>query len=153
MNKPKCRYIYNPVQIAECGGPCEQGPEHCDCGELWVTETGGPADEELILTYAFAVAEAVNAMCKPLKPEDYKYAQLAGLRAVLARWGNHPESPDSSTLQPVPDPVAWMYQGEPSFDGTDWRETWEVTTDKRLAEFKATPDQPIPLFSIQLQPQ
>lgn len=102
MNKPKCRYIYNPVQIAECGGPCEQGPEHCDCGELWVTETGGPADEELILTYAFAVAAAVDAMCEPLKPEDYKFAQLAGLRAVLARWGNHPGSPDSSTLQPVP---------------------------------------------------
>lgn len=31
------RCIYNPVQIAECGGPCEQiGPEACDCGALWV---------------------------------------------------------------------------------------------------------------------
>ena len=59
-----------------------------------------------------------------------------------ARWGAAQES-DS------PEPVAWMYQGEPSFDGTDWRETWDVTTDKRLAEFKAAPDQPIPLFSIQ----
>ena len=117
MNKPKCRYIYNPVQIAECGGPCEQGPEHCDCGELWVTEPGAPTDEELILTYAFAVAEAVNAMCKPLKPEDYKYAQLAGLRAILARWGNHPGSPDSSTPQPVTvserlpgDELCWWYE-------------------------------------------
>jgi hypothetical protein len=88
MNEPKRRYLYSPVQIAECGGPCQQGPEHCDCGELWVTEPEGLEDEELILTYAFAVAEAVDAMCKPLKPEDYKYAQLAGLRAVLARWGN-----------------------------------------------------------------
>lgn len=26
--------IYNPVTIAECGGPCEHGPQHCDCGEL-----------------------------------------------------------------------------------------------------------------------
>jgi len=27
--------VYNPVQIAECGGPCEQdGPEFCDCGAL-----------------------------------------------------------------------------------------------------------------------
>jgi hypothetical protein len=73
-------------------------------------------------------------------------------RAVLVRWGNHPGSPDSSTPQPVPEPVAWMYQGEPSFDGTDWQETWEVTTDKRLAEFKATPDQPIPLFCNLPQP-
>jgi hypothetical protein len=52
-----------------------------------VTEPEGLADEELILTYAFAVAEAINAMCEPLKPEDYKCAQLAGLHAVLARWG------------------------------------------------------------------
>jgi hypothetical protein len=27
--------VYSPVQIAECGGPCEQGgPECCDCGAL-----------------------------------------------------------------------------------------------------------------------
>ena len=33
------RCIYNPVQIAECGGPCEQiGPEACDCGALWVDQ-------------------------------------------------------------------------------------------------------------------
>ena len=107
-------------------------------------EPEGPTDEEL-----FAAAEAYaedNGLIGLHNAPDFA-------RAVLARWGNHPGSPDSSTPQPVPDPAAWMYQGEPSFDGTDWRETWEVTTDKRLAEFKATPDQPIPLFSIQLQPQ
>lgn len=63
------------------------------------------------------------------------------------------ERASAALAEPEPDPVAWMYQGEPSFDGTDWRETWDVTTDKRLAEFKATPDQPIPLFSIQPQRQ
>jgi hypothetical protein len=94
MTENRC--IYSPVQIAECGGPCQYGPEHCDCGELWVTEPEDSTDEELILTYAFAVAEAVNGMRKPLKPEDYKCAQLAGLRAVLARWRNHPGSPDNS---------------------------------------------------------
>ncbi len=106
-------------------------------------EPEGPTDEEL-----FAVAEAYaedNGLIGLHNAPDFA-------RAVLARWGNHPGSPDSSAPQPVPDPVAWMYQGEPSFDGTDWRETWEVTTDKRLAEFKATPDQPIPLFFIQLNP-
>lgn len=36
--EPQRRCLYSPVQIAECGGPCEQGPEHCDCGELCVTE-------------------------------------------------------------------------------------------------------------------
>ena len=29
-------FINNPVQIAECGGPCTNGPSHCDCGVLWV---------------------------------------------------------------------------------------------------------------------
>ena len=29
-------FINNPVQIAECGGPCTVGPTHCDCGALWV---------------------------------------------------------------------------------------------------------------------
>jgi hypothetical protein len=28
------RYAHCPTTIAECGGPCEQGPEHCDCGEI-----------------------------------------------------------------------------------------------------------------------
>ncbi len=31
---PKSIYRYSPVTIAECGGPCEQGPEYCDCGEI-----------------------------------------------------------------------------------------------------------------------
>ncbi len=59
----------------------------------------------------------------------------------------------TALAKPEPEPVAWIYQGEPSFDGSDWQETWEVTTDKRLAEFKAAPDQPIPLFSNSPQRQ
>lgn len=74
------RCIYSPVQIAECGGPCEQGPEHCDCGELWITEPEpeGPTDEEL-----FAVAEAYaedNGLIGLHNAPDFA-------RAVLARWG------------------------------------------------------------------
>ena len=32
-----CRreYFHSPSTVAECGGPCEAGPEHCDCGQLW----------------------------------------------------------------------------------------------------------------------
>jgi hypothetical protein len=89
------RCIYNPVQIAECGGPCEQiGPEACDCGALWVdqdtaqSEPVAPTDEELTLVYAYAVTAAVGNKRGPFKPEDAEAAQLAGLRAVLARWGS-----------------------------------------------------------------
>ena len=59
----------------------------------------------------------------------------------------------AALAKPEPEPVAWIYQGEPSFDGSDWQETWGVTTDKRLAEFRAAPDQPIPLFSNSPQRQ
>ena len=59
----------------------------------------------------------------------------------------------TALAKPEPEPVAWIYQGEPSFDGSDWQETWGVTTDKRLAEFRAAPDQPIPLFSNSPQRQ
>lgn len=76
-----------------------------------------------------------------------EYEDFGRAASYLVDWARE------ALAEPEPDPVAWMYQGEPSFDGTDWRETWDVTTDKRLAEFKATPDQPIPLFSIQPQPQ
>jgi hypothetical protein len=50
-------------------------------------ETVAPTDEELTLVYAYAVAAAVDNKRGPFKPEDAEAAQLAGLRAVLARWG------------------------------------------------------------------
>lgn len=31
-------YYDMPSIIAECGGPCAAGPEHCDCGALWRDE-------------------------------------------------------------------------------------------------------------------
>lgn len=55
----------------------------------------GPTDEEVTLTYAYAVAAAVGNKRGPFKPEDAEAAQLAGLRAVLSRWGH-----------PTPQPVA-----------------------------------------------
>ena len=47
----------------------------------------GPTDEELTLTYAYAVAAALGNKRGPFKKEDAEAAQLAGLRAALARWG------------------------------------------------------------------
>jgi hypothetical protein len=49
---PKSIYRYSPVTIAECGGPCEQGPEYCDCGEIkgevthWMSMPPSPTREE-----------------------------------------------------------------------------------------------------------
>jgi len=52
------------------------------------SEPVGPSDEELTLVYACAVTAAVDNKRGPFKPEDAEAALLAGLRAVLARWGN-----------------------------------------------------------------
>jgi hypothetical protein len=48
----------------------------------------GPSDHELSMTYAYAVAAAVDNKRRPFKNEDVEAALLAGLRAVLTRWGN-----------------------------------------------------------------
>jgi hypothetical protein len=45
-------------------------------------------DEELTLTYVYAVAAAVGNKRGPYTTEDAEAAQLAGLRAVLAKWGH-----------------------------------------------------------------
>lgn len=31
-------FINNPAMFAECGGPCEAGPEYCDCGQVRLVE-------------------------------------------------------------------------------------------------------------------
>ena len=43
-------------------------------------------------------------------------------------------------------PAAWLYKGDPDFDGDTWGAKWCVTTDEHLARFKIRPDEPIPLF-------
>ena len=108
--EPQRRCIYSPVQIAECGGPCQSGPEHCDCGELWVTEPESPTDEEIMELMPQQMRDDLAAAARALSEFDLDNIKAASLfriilnrhsvdhaRAVLARWGNHPGSPDSST--------------------------------------------------------
>ena len=53
-----------------------------------------PTDEELEEEFGRALLK--------LPGDSMNATAVAFARAVLARWGNHPGSPDSSTLQPVP---------------------------------------------------
>ena len=71
-------------------GPCDQEQELVDEARALLDqpEPEGPTDEELTLTYAYAVAAAVDNKRGPFTTEAAEAAQLAGLRAVLARWGN-----------------------------------------------------------------
>ena len=61
-----------------------------------------PTDEELTLTYAYPVAAAVGNKRGQFTTEDIEAAQLAGLRAVLAKWG---------TLTPQPVAVSERLPG------------------------------------------
>jgi len=60
--------------------------------------------------------------------------------------------------EPEQEPVAWMYKGEPSFDGNKWNDTSVVTTSKQVAFWKdkdakplyTTPPQRKPLTDEQI---
>lgn len=74
-----------------------------------VTSPNEPTDKELAELYRKAYYRCEN--------RQGDVAQVFALRAVLARWGNHPGSPDSSTPQPVTvserlpgDELCWWYE-------------------------------------------
>jgi hypothetical protein len=79
-----------------------------------------------------------------------------------AHWVNGPVEADlclraraalaEPELPKAPVPVAWMYRGEPDFDGKKWRENWLVTLDQRVAEHGVRLGKPIPLFHAQTAP-
>jgi hypothetical protein len=62
----------------------------------------------------------------------------------------------AALAQPEPEPpTAWMYQGEPDFDGNHWRENWKTTLDEKLARYMSGKKEPIPLWcrpTIQPEP-
>ncbi len=77
-------------------------------------EPQGPTDEELKLVYTCAVVAAVGNTRGPFKTEDAEAAQLAGLRAVLTRWGR-------PIIEPVP--VAERLPGPEDCLGRPWEGT------------------------------
>jgi hypothetical protein len=64
-------------------------------------EPVAPTDEELTLAYDYAVSAAVGNWREPYKPQDAEAAQLAGLRAVLARWGTPAIEPVAPTDEEI----------------------------------------------------
>lgn len=100
-------------------------------------EQEGPTDEELADTYWTAWHEHLDRTNSVL--------HAAGLRAVLARWGNHPGFPDSSTPQPVlvterlPGPRDCDSEGrcwwaEPQIEDSH-DATWTLCTQEDAEEF------------------
>lgn len=75
-------------------------------------------------TYATAYYTAPPQQAEPLN-QCGETCERAKLCATCAR-----------ALDQQMEPVAWMYKAESWFDGDSWHETYEVTTDERLAKFK-----------------
>jgi hypothetical protein len=87
----------------------------------------------------------------PTRPDCFNFAMdfLGGKEEVQVR--NYIERLESATraaqAQPEPQgPTAWMYRGEPDFDGERWRESWKVTLDEKLARYKSGNKEPVPLW-------
>jgi hypothetical protein len=76
-------------------------------------EPVGPTDEELTLTYAYSVAAAVGNKRGPFKTEEAEAAQLAGLRAVLERWGR-------PAITPIPVNERLPGPGDCNAEGRCW---------------------------------
>ena len=82
-----------------------------------------PTDEELTLTYAYSVAAAVGNKRGQFTTEDIEAAQLAGLRAVLAKWGTLTPQP-VAVSERLPGPEDCNEQGRCWMFGNvegDWR--------------------------------
>ena len=82
--------------------------------------------------------------CKILKniSDEFKSMRdrIAQLRAFKAEIENQ-------------EPAAYLYKGEPQFDGKHWSSPLSATTDYKLAVFKSYGDEPIPLFASPISVQ
>lgn len=100
------RYIYNPVQIAECGGPCEQGPEHCDCGALWDDGNPAPQPEPPLPISAHDLAarwnQQANADDQWESLDLYEQLAWAQSRAIAADRARRAQ-PDTAFTRSVPE--------------------------------------------------
>ena len=94
-----------------------------------------PTTRELIADLLAALKSWSPTGGGPLEgaEEQYEAALIAKAEAFLA--------------QPEPEgPTAWMYLGEPDYDGRDWHDHWEVTLDEKLARYVSGNKDPVPLW-------
>jgi hypothetical protein len=71
----------SPATIAECGGPCEQGFEHCDCGLLERLNPRPAATDSLVERVAQGIAAADD---EGLTNMTWSYHARAAIREVAA---------------------------------------------------------------------
>jgi hypothetical protein len=94
-----------------------------------------------------------RALCAELQEAVQLYAGLDPAAADtpvnqrVARLMDAMANTTAALAQPEPQgPMAWMYRGEPYFDGERWRENWKVTLDEKVARFNSGNKEPVPLW-------
>jgi hypothetical protein len=83
-----------------------------------------------------------RALCAELVNDlhDYKVANEQYEDALVNR-------ARARLAEPEPQgPTAWMYLGDPCYDGDRWHDQWEVTLDEKVARYKAGNKKLVPLW-------
>lgn len=107
-------------------------------------------NEELRNTLAKAefIHGAQEATITALKRENEELR--ADLKRVIQQrdmWDKANSEARTALKSQASEPVAWMYESEPYFDGQEWIKVFEVTTCKQVAYSKSwTTNEPIPLY-------
>lgn len=109
-------------------------------------ETGMEVADGSASTYAQALSEGRHYLAQYQQDEPHTLE----LRRVEVL---HPDALPAPVPAPVAKPVAWMYKGEPDYDGKKWRENWKVTTSESTAMWEAAPEHPVPLYALPLPAQ
>jgi hypothetical protein len=121
------RYPHSPTTIAECGSPCEQGPEHCDCGQIKPVLATNPSpakpfvsDKDLFEIQAMAEAGngAIDTSWEEAKEkflESFFRALADGRRALF----------DAGVEWAIREPLAAPGAGTVATD-EELREAWEL---------------------------
>jgi hypothetical protein len=96
---------------------------------------------DLLMDQRERVADLLESLVQPEPPTDKEVAALK----------NDAECAEAEhcdlLARPEPQgPMAWMYRGEPYFDGERWRENWKVTLDEKVARFNSGNKEPVPLW-------
>jgi hypothetical protein len=75
---------------------------------------------------------------------EKKKAAITAIKQALAAQQEHePENEPYVSLASVQEPVAWIYKGEPYFDGDKWHKKYELTDGKQLAFWKDKDAKPL----------
>jgi len=140
----KLIYRYNPATIAECGGPCEQGPQYCDCGQIkGEPEPQEVTDEELLgiedLEAAWnAQADAFNSWDELGIDEIVCWAQ----QQALARWGR-PAKPEPQV--PTDEEICDLWSWAAGQDQGSWPTQQHCFARAVLARWGRPAIKPVPV--------